>query len=123
MPRRIRAILALMGVHGLRISEVADLMLDDLDLNEGVVTALGKVRKVRTVYLTDQTMQVLAAWLEVRGNVTLDGVQAVFVVIGPNGPGTAIGAPCIMPSRVQAVCGKPDSVVEFDPTGNTAEKA
>ena len=112
-----------MGVHGLRNSEDAGLKLDDLDLNEGVVTALGQGRKVRTVYLTDQTMQVLAAWLEVRGNVTLDGVQAVFMVIGPNGPGTAIGAPCIMPSRVQAVCGKPDSVVEFDPTGNTAEKA
>jgi site-specific recombinase XerD len=81
-----------MGVHGLRVSEVAGLKLDDLDLNEGVVTVLGKGRKVRTVYLTDQTTQVLAAWLEVRGNVALDGVHALFVVVGPNGPGTAIGS-------------------------------
>ena len=92
LPRRNRAILALMGVHGLRVSEVAGLKLDDLDLNEGVVTVLGKGRKVRTVYLTDQTTQVLAAWLEVRGKVALDEVHALFVVVGPNGPGTAIGA-------------------------------
>jgi site-specific recombinase XerD len=92
LPRRNRAILALMGVHGLRVSEVAGLKLDDLDLNEGVATVLGKGRKVRTVYLTDQTTQVLAAWLEVRGNVALDEVHALFVVVGPNGPGTAIGA-------------------------------
>jgi integrase/recombinase XerC len=76
------------------VSEVAGLKLDDLDLNEGVVTVLGKGRKVRTVYLTDQTTQVLAAWLEVRGNVTLEGVHALFVVVGPNGPGTAVGAGC-----------------------------
>ena len=83
-----------MGVHGLRVSEVAGLKLDDLDLNEGVVTVLGKGRKVRTVYLTDQTTHVLAAWLEVRGHVALDGVHALCVVVGPNGPGTAIGAGC-----------------------------
>ena len=60
LPRRNRAILALMGVHGLRVSEVAGLNLDDVDLNEGVARVLGKGRKVRTVYLTDQTTQVLA---------------------------------------------------------------
>ena len=42
LPRRNRAILALMGVHGLRVSEVAGLKLDDLDLNEGAVTVLDK---------------------------------------------------------------------------------
>lgn len=52
----------------------------------------GKGRKVRTVYLTDQTTQVLAAWLKVRGNVALDQVHALFVVVGPNGPGTATSA-------------------------------
>jgi integrase/recombinase XerC len=90
--------LALMDVHGLRVSEVAGLKFDDLDLTEGVVTVLSKRRKVRTVYLTDQTTQVLVAWLEVRGDVALDGVHALFVVIGLNGPGTAIGARVSWPS-------------------------
>jgi site-specific recombinase XerC len=39
---RNRAILVLMGVHGLRMSEVAGLTLDDVDLYEGVATVLGK---------------------------------------------------------------------------------
>jgi site-specific recombinase XerD len=91
LSRRNRAILALMGVHGLRVAEVAGLKLDDVDLSESVVRVLGKGRKVRTVYLTDQTTQVLADWLGVRGSVALDEVHAFFVVVGPNGPGTAIG--------------------------------
>ncbi len=101
MSRRNRAILALMGVHGLRVAEVAGLKLDDVDLSESVVRVLGKGRKVRTVYLTDQTTQVLADWLteipfrgNVRGSVALDQVHAFFVVVGPNGPGSAIGAAC-----------------------------
>ena len=60
LPRRNCAILALMGVHGLRVAEVAGLILDYVDLSENVVRVLGKGRKVRTVYLTDQTTQVLA---------------------------------------------------------------
>lgn len=91
LARRNRAILALMGVHGLRVAEVAGLKLDDVDLSESVVRVLGKGRKVRTVYLTDQTTQVLADWLGVRGSVALDQVHAFFVVVGPDGPGTAIG--------------------------------
>jgi site-specific recombinase XerD len=88
-----------MGVHGLRVAEVAGLTLSDVDLSESVVRVLGKGRKVRTVYLTDRTTQVLADWLteipfrgDVRGSVALDQVHAFFVVVGPNGPGTAIGA-------------------------------
>jgi integrase len=46
-----------------RLADVAGLKLDDVDSNEGVATATGKGRKVRTVYPTDQTTQVLAAWL------------------------------------------------------------
>jgi integrase len=53
---------------------------------------LGKGRKVRTVYLTDRTAQVLAALLQVRGTVPLIQVRALFVVAGPNGPGTATSA-------------------------------
>lgn len=51
MPRRNRAILPLMGVHGLRVSEVAGLKLDDLDLNGGVATVLGKGRNMVPIVL------------------------------------------------------------------------
>ncbi|MBN1137590.1 MAG: tyrosine-type recombinase/integrase, partial [Anaerolineae bacterium] len=90
LARRNRPILALMGVHGLRVAEVAGLQVDDVDLSAGQVKVLGKGRKIRTVYLTDLTARLLTAWLEVRGREALSEVHAFFVVLGPNGPGTAI---------------------------------
>jgi len=92
LARRNRAILALMGVHGLRVAEVAGLQTEDVDLNTGEIKVLGKGRKLRTVYLIDHTVELLVAWLEVRETVALIGVCALFVVIGPNGTGTALGA-------------------------------
>jgi len=50
--RRDRAMLSLMGVHALRVAEVAGLELDDVDLARSLVRVIGKGRKVRTVYLT-----------------------------------------------------------------------
>jgi site-specific recombinase XerD len=91
LARRNRAILALMGVHGLRVAEVAGLDLVDVDLGVGQVRVLGKGRKVRSVYLIQHTAELLTAWTEVRQAVALDGVSALFVVVGPNGTGTPLG--------------------------------
>ncbi len=88
---RNRAILALMGVHGLRVAEVAGLYLEDVDLSVGEVKVLGKGRKIRTVYLINHTAGLLTDWLETRQAVALDGVCALFVVLGPHGTGTALG--------------------------------
>jgi site-specific recombinase XerD len=88
--KRDRAILSLMGMHGLRVAEVAGLQLGDVDLCAGAIKVLGKGRKVRTIYLTEQTTELMEAWLEVRGTVALGQVHAFFVVIGPNGTGTAL---------------------------------
>ncbi|MGD8598470.1 MAG: tyrosine-type recombinase/integrase, partial [Anaerolineae bacterium] len=92
LARRNRAILALMGLHGLRVAEVAGLQTDDIDLGTGEVKVLGKGRKIRTVHLIDHTVELLAAWLDVRQTLAMDGVSALFVVAGPNGTGTALGA-------------------------------
>jgi len=80
-------------VHiGLRVAEGAGLQTEDVDLSAGEIKVLGKGRKLRTVYLIDHTAKLLIAWLEVRETVALIGVCALFVVIGPNGTGTALGA-------------------------------
>jgi integrase/recombinase XerC len=91
LPRRDRAILALLGVHGLRVAEVASLKLADVDLSEGMVRVLGKGRKIRTVYLVDRTMELMTTWLDVREAIAKATECALFVVIGPNGTGTALG--------------------------------
>ena len=90
--RRDRAMLALMGIHGLRVSEVAGLDVDDLDLDQGRVTVTGKGRKTRTVYLTEQTAQALAAWLEARDRVAAEDEPALFVSLRHPDPGTRMSA-------------------------------
>jgi integrase/recombinase XerD len=75
--RRDRAILALMGYHGLRVSEVAGLVITDYaagDLPRLMVQ--GKGSKRREVYLVDKTTRLLDAWLQVR--VARPRVKAIF---------------------------------------------
>ena len=88
---RDRAILALMGHHGLRVSEVArpvrgddgrkrsGLEVADVDLAAGTVTVTGKGRKTRTVYLTETTANALGRWLAVRETVAQADETALFV--------------------------------------------
>jgi site-specific recombinase XerD len=79
-PRRDLAILALMGIHGLRVAEVASLRVGDVDLSRQAVTVTGKGDKTRMIYLTPATAAGLASWLEIRAAVALDA--ALFVALG-----------------------------------------
>ena len=88
--QRDRAILALMGVHGLRVGEVAGLLVTDVDLEQGQATVKGKGQKVRTVYLTEATAGVLADWLAVRDAIASAGVDTLFVGTGHHGAGAAL---------------------------------
>ena len=64
---RDRAILELMYGSGLRVSEVAGLTTDRVDLERGRVTVVGKGDKEREVPLGDLARGAVAAWLAVRG--------------------------------------------------------
>jgi site-specific recombinase XerD len=78
---RDRAILALMGVHGLRVGEIVALDVADLDLNAGTVSVPGKGGKRRTVYLVDISRQRLTDWLAVRERAAGEGETALFVAV------------------------------------------
>ncbi len=78
---RDRAMLALMGIHGLRVSEVVGLDVGDLDLDAGTVSILGKGGKRRMVYLVDFTRGRLTAWLMARPDVAAEGEMALFVAL------------------------------------------
>jgi site-specific recombinase XerD len=78
---RDRAILALMGVHGLRVGEIVALDVADLDLDAGTVSVPGKGGKRRTVYLVDISRQRLADWLAVRERAAGEGETALFVAV------------------------------------------
>ena len=61
---RDRAILELLYGSGLRVSEVAGLTLDRIDLGRGRVLVFGKGAKEREVPLGDFASQAVADWLE-----------------------------------------------------------
>jgi integrase/recombinase XerC len=63
---RDRAILELMYGSGLRVSEVAGLTIERVDLDRGRVTAIGKGDKEREVPLGDPARKAVVAWLAVR---------------------------------------------------------
>lgn len=82
---RDRAILALMGYHGLRVDEVARLNLDSINGDELTVT--GKGSKTRRVYLIDQSAAALAAWLDHRPRCES---KTVFVSMGNRSKGETL---------------------------------
>ena len=67
MALRDRAILELLYGSGLRVSEVAGLTLDRVDLERGRVKVIGKGDKEREVPLGDLARDAVAAWLPARG--------------------------------------------------------
>jgi len=78
--KRDRAILALLGYHGLRVSEVARLEIDGLHLGDPAwLTVTGKGAKTRQVYLTTKTKKTLETWLAVRP--AGGGHRRVFVTL------------------------------------------
>ena len=64
--RRDRAILELFYASGLRVSELAGLGLEDIDLSRKMVRVLGKGRKERFVPFNTSTARALRAYLERR---------------------------------------------------------
>jgi integrase/recombinase XerD len=70
-----RAVFHLFWQSGLRIGELEELRLEDLDLPaRRLAVRNGKGMKDRTVYLTDTTVQALRAYLAVRGQGPSDHV-------------------------------------------------
>ncbi|HEX8948138.1 MAG TPA: site-specific tyrosine recombinase/integron integrase [Dissulfurispiraceae bacterium] len=63
LPVRDRAILELLYSSGLRVSEVAALNIDDLNLREGLVKARGKGRKERIVPVGSKAVDALKSYL------------------------------------------------------------
>jgi integrase/recombinase XerC len=76
---RDRALWELMYSSGLRLSEVVNLNLAELDLPSGIVRVTGKGKKVRDVPVGAKACEVLRVWLSSRQQVTDKDEPAVFV--------------------------------------------
>ena len=75
---RDRAILELFYSSGLRLSELVDLNLKDLDLIDALITVTGKGRKTRTLPIGSFASKALKQWLAIRLTPN-PAEQAVFL--------------------------------------------
>ena len=66
---RDRAILEFFFSTGLRISELCNLKIDDINLKRGEFSVRGKGGKVRVVFVSDRARKAVSAYLEKRGDV------------------------------------------------------
>ncbi len=76
---RDRALLELLYSSGLRLSELVNLNLAELDLAAGSVRVTGKGRKVRDVPVGTKAREALRDWLVVRTQLTGAEEHAVFI--------------------------------------------
>ncbi len=74
---RDRAMMELFYSSGLRLAELADLNISDLDLNDALVTVTGKGSKTRTLPIGRIAIAALRQWLSIRD--CLAGDQALFL--------------------------------------------
>jgi integrase/recombinase XerC len=76
---RDKAIMELFYSSGLRLSELAGLRWDQVDVASGLITVTGKGNKTRVVPLGSYAAAALAAWNRVRGQFAGFEEPAVFV--------------------------------------------
>lgn len=80
---RDRAMLELSYSSGLRVAEIVNADLSDLDLREGLMRVRGKGGKTRDLPVGRMALTALKHWLNVRRDMTAADAQALFV--GRNG--------------------------------------
>jgi integrase/recombinase XerD len=72
---------------GLRVSELVNLSINDVNLTDGFVLAFGKGRKERVVPLGKKAIESLKAWLEGPRQTMLKGRDSRALFLTPRGKG------------------------------------
>ncbi len=78
---RDRAIFELFYSSGLRLSELVNLEIDQLDFNEGTVLVTGKGNKTRIVPMGMHAIKAIQAWITERAKINIDhrNTNALFI--------------------------------------------
>ncbi len=76
---RDKAILELFYSSGLRLSELVNLNLTDIDLQDAEVEVIGKGQKSRRLPIGKKAIHAIQAWLKKRGDYLKDEQKALFI--------------------------------------------
>lgn len=82
---RDHAALELFYSSGLRLSELVNLNIEQLDFTEGTVTVHGKGNKTRIVPLGEYAMNAIKQWLPLRGTLLIKHPNEKAIFISKNG--------------------------------------
>ena len=82
---RNRLILELLYATGLRVSELVNIKLNDIDIKNKTIKVMGKGSKERIVYFGDYAKEVLGDYLSNNRNDLLNGKQSDYLFINKNG--------------------------------------
>lgn len=82
---RDHAILELFYSSGLRLSEVVNLNVDQLDFSEGTVTVTGKGNKTRIVPLGNHAATAIQTWLKLRPILLINNLDEKAIFISKQG--------------------------------------
>jgi len=104
---RDRAMLELMYATGLRVSELVNLRLSNINLNQGVVRVVGKGNKERLVPIGDEAHECLRNYLSSGRPALLQGVQTDEVFVTNRKAGMTRQAFWYMVGRYAVQCGIP----------------
>lgn len=102
---RDRAMLELMYATGLRVSELVNLELANLNLNQGVIRVLGKGQKERLVPIGEEAHDSLKLYLSAARAGLLKGAQTESVFVTSRKSSMTRQAFWYMLRRYAAVCG------------------
>ena len=81
---RDKAILELFYSSGLRLAELAGLTLQDIDLDEALITVLGKGSKIRTIPIGSKAISSLQNWLAHRAAIS-NSSQSSYLFLSKQG--------------------------------------
>lgn len=99
---RDRAMLRMLFSTGLRVSELCSLDRNKIDVKRGELSVLGKGRKIRLVFLSEDAKKYIAEYLEKRSDVD----EALFIRIPKNGKFSKESELRLTPRSVQRVVKK-----------------
>ena len=102
---RNAGLIAVLYGSGLRINEALDLVLSDLDLEQGLIRVKhGKGDKYRTCSISPDCQAVLQTWLERRKAMGFNGREPVFFLALPRETSSRHGEPDLRMPMLEPYC-------------------